>query len=240
MAGKGLDASLALHWYTTMTSVEPAGDSAYRQLRSLILAGDLTVEAPLSERGLAARLGLGRTPVRQAIKALVAQGLLAASPTRGAFLKVPSIDEVREIYEIRVALEGMAAVIVARRGADTAIRRFLAQFAAALEAGDEADLEPVEQSGWEFHDAVVAASGNRRMIDLHATLRLPIAVLRRGRPIDGARARRSLIEHHAIAKALVAGDPVLAQRLMTDHLGDILAARVASPALSTPNRRSQP
>lgn len=83
---------------------------ACQRLKRLLLAGRLRPDQPLSERGLAARLCLGRMPVREALRALAAEALLRISRGRGAFVRTLGLDEVREVYETRQALDARIAL----------------------------------------------------------------------------------------------------------------------------------
>lgn len=199
---------------------------AYARIQDLIQTGRLDPERPLSERQLAERLRLGRTPVREAMQGLAREGLLEVIPTRGTYLRQPSIDEVREIYEVRLAIEGMATVLVAQRGAPVALRRFRALLCEFGSRDDDAAIKRMHRTGWDFHDAIVSATGNKRMRRIYEALRMPIMALRNGRPVDAAQARRSLVEHLSILDAIEAGNAALAQLHMTDHLAGVLEARV--------------
>jgi len=88
-------------------------DRAYALLRDLVISGEFAPDEPLSERSLSSRLALGRTPIREALKALARDGLLTIHPMRGTFLRQMSFDDLREIHELRLALEGMAAYLAA-------------------------------------------------------------------------------------------------------------------------------
>lgn len=201
-------------------------EMAYARIRDLIQGGSLVPDEAISERQLAERLGLGRTPVREALKSLAREGLIDVVPMRGTFLRQPSIDEVREIYEVRLAIEGMATVLVTQRGAPPELCRFRGRLERFRHQADPEAIERMHRIGWELHDAIVAATGNRRMRQMYEALRMPIMALRSGRPVDAAQARRSLTEHLAILDAIEAGDATLAQRRMTDHLAGVLEARV--------------
>jgi DNA-binding GntR family transcriptional regulator len=95
--------------------------------------------------------------------------------------------------------------------------------------------------GWDFHSAVVAATGNRRMVQTYDALRLPIMAAREGRPVGADQARRSLIEHLAILDAIEKGDAPLAQARIGKHLAGVLEARAwldvsaAAGAAAVPN-----
>jgi DNA-binding GntR family transcriptional regulator len=106
-------------------------ERAYRKLVDLILSGKLTENTPLSERGLAESLELGRTPIREAIKDLVREGVLDTHPTRGTFIRPLSLLDLQELYQIRYALEGLAAFLAAERGPSEELISYAAAFQSA-------------------------------------------------------------------------------------------------------------
>ncbi|MGE0722840.1 MAG: GntR family transcriptional regulator [Alphaproteobacteria bacterium] len=198
-------------------------DSAYARIRALLADGALGPNQPLSERALAERVGLGRTPVREALKRLARDGLVQVVPMRGTFVRVPGIDEVREIYEVRLALEGMAAELAAERGPTEA----LTACAERLRAAGPRDLDAAQRLGWDFHDLVVGAARNARLAAVYESVRLPMVTLRSARPIEPARIVQTIGEHVAIYDAIAAGDGPCARRLVVEHLGRAVVARVA-------------
>jgi len=100
-------------------------DSAYEKLLSLIVDGQLLPDQPISERQIAAELKIGRTPVREAMRALAQDGLLEIVPARGTFVRSISDNQLRELYEVRQALEGQAAELAARNGATQKLLEFV-------------------------------------------------------------------------------------------------------------------
>jgi len=126
-------------------------DQAYARIQAMIDDGTLVPEQPLSERRLAETLALGRTPVREALRALAHARLLEVIPTRGTFVRTPTLDEMRETYEIRVALEGMAAYLAAERGPSPRLLA-CAERLRELLARAEKDVKVIQAVGWELHD----------------------------------------------------------------------------------------
>lgn len=229
---------------------QPSGsdrDEAYLRIRRLIADGDIAPDAPISERSMAEQLGFGRTPVREALKNLAREGLLDVVPMRGTFLRQPSLDEVREIYEVRLAIECMAASLVAQRGAPAELLGFRKRLTGFLGKSDARSNAAMHKAGWDFHSAIVAATGNRRMVQTYDALRLPIMAARQGRPVGADQARRSLIEHLAILDAIEKGDAGLAQTRVGKHLAGVLEARarldvsaaaiVAKASIPSPSKR---
>lgn len=99
-----------------MSAVSITSQNAYLRLKGLILDGSLVPSEPRSERQLATRLNVSRTPVHEALRKLENDGLLEIIPFRGAFVRHLSVAEVRDVYEARQAIEGMAAFLAATRG----------------------------------------------------------------------------------------------------------------------------
>lgn len=207
---------------------QPSGntrDQAYVRIRRLIADGNIAPDAPISERSMAELLGFGRTPVREALKSLAREGVLNVVPMRGTFLRQPSLDEVREIYEVRLAIECMAASLVAQRGPSAELLGFRKHLTGYLGKSDARSNAAMHRAGWDFHSAIVASTGNRCMIQTYDALRLPIMAARESRPVGADQARRSLIEHLEILDAIEKRDAPLAQARVGKHLAGVLEAR---------------
>jgi DNA-binding GntR family transcriptional regulator len=222
-------------------------DRAYRSLLELILAGSLDPSEPLSERGLAETLEVGRTPVREALRDLARDGILEVRPARGTYLRPLSAVDVREIYEVRVALEGLAAELAARRGPTPELAAYGLVFRDMLARPDAHDVADVYETGARFHLDVFRAAGNRQLLALYEPLRLRFRVaLALPRFFDPDRVRESVAEHLAILDAIAARDAALAQRLIRAHLergadvrGRIVAeiAKAGGPTARVPAER---
>lgn len=206
-------------------------EEAYERIKGLIAAGAIMPDKAISERSIAEKLGLGRTPVREALKAFAREGLLDVVPMRGTFLRQPSIDDVREIYEVRLAIEGMAAFLVAQYGAPLELRAFGKRLSSFLDRNGPEHTADMDREGWDFHEAIIAATRNKRMLQTYETLRLPIVALRSSRPMGAERAMQSLREHLSILDAIETGDGALAQSRMMDHLAGVLEARTRVPRI---------
>ena len=203
-----------------------ARDLAYQQLRKILLSGSLSPDEPLSERGLAERLNVGRMPVREALKELEKDRLVRIVRGRGSFIRQLTIDEVRDIYETRQALEGMAARLATLRGVTTellAVERRMKE----LEIFNDAEIREVQEAGIQFHDEVVRASCNRELICIYHTLDARIALsLRLTAELKPSRSRVANGEHLKILEAIKLGFAELAEQLMREHLAHGIAARV--------------
>jgi DNA-binding GntR family transcriptional regulator len=198
---------------------------AYDQLRQMIRAGLLSAEEPLSERSLSTRLGFGRMPVREALKLLERDGLIAVIPGRGTFVKTLTLDEVRELYEVRIGMEGIAAYLAAQRGPTPELRALEPVFEAQLR-DEGAAIPDIQETGKRLHNAIFVASENRLLIKLYDDLRDQIALTIRMTREDHHRVRETIGEHQGILRAVLAGDADRAQKAIYQHLSNALAARV--------------
>lgn len=147
-----------------MTSPDaPLGVSVYDQLRRQIVRGDLRPNELLSEIELAERLQVSRTPVRESLTRLAAEGLIR-SQRRRWIVHEHTLDEIRDVYEVRAALEGQAASLAAQRADDGQIARlfdYLEQ-ARSIEEDPTSSTELVTVND-EFHAQVLAMAGNRAL-----------------------------------------------------------------------------
>lgn len=209
-----------------------ASDRAYSTLREEIVDGILEPGTVLGEVEQSARLGISRTPLREALARLVADGLAETSRGRGLVVTAVSLAEAPRLFDLRIALETLAARRSAERIADpedgpalrsrfTALADRFEQAVAELSAG-------TEPSGYyaltvELDAALDAACGNSYLAESLRGLRLHLGRLRRlarnspGRLADSAR------EHSAISRAIAAGAPDLAAAATTVHLHHALA-----------------
>lgn len=199
---------------------------AYRELRRMILAGDIASEEPISERSLSERLGLGRTPVREALKELGRVGLIAVIPGRGTFLKTLTLHELREHYELRMGVEGIAAYLAALRGPSRQLTGFREIFEEHLNSPNTRLVE-IQDQGTKFQHEVVVCSRNSRLITLHGDLRDQIELtMRLTRNYDHSRVRETISEHMEILQAVLDRNPEKAQQAIYTHLSNAVAAGV--------------
>ncbi|RAI45548.1 GntR family transcriptional regulator [Rhodoplanes roseus] len=209
-------------------------DDAYARIRDLVVSRAIDPDEPLSERSLAEALGLGRTPVREALRALTQDGLLVVHPMRGTFVRRLSFDDLREIHEMRLALEGLAAFLAATRGSTPDLDDCVAQLR-PLVAAETIDVDAAQQVGWAFHDALFRAAENGRLTAAYEALRaqsgLALQTMRRYSP---DRTRQAVREHLDIHAAIAARDPEAAQQRMWRHLASAFDARLQALGATRP------
>lgn len=194
-------------------------EDATERLRDLIIQGEIAPGTKLIERVLCERLGVSRTPLREALKTLASEGLVALLPNRGAMVTPLTIAKVRESFEVMGALEALAGELACRNASDAQIGEIRAMHFEMLAAHARGDLAEYFRNNQAIHFAIVAASGNET---LAATYRNLNANVRRARYLANtsqSRWDKAVAEHEQMLAALTARDGSRLQRLLVEHLG---------------------
>lgn len=224
-----------------------ASERAYRSLRQDIVEGRLPPGSVLGEVEQSARLGLSRTPLREAIGRLVAEGLAAPSTGRGVVVTEVSLAEADRLFDLRAVLEGLAVRRAAEHADPQAFTALADRFEAATgPLGAAADPTEYYLLTTELDAAVDAACQNPYLAQNLRGLRVHLDRLRRFSRNDPARLAASATEHAAIARAVAQRNPELAGAATTVHLQHALAhlqshrndPRIAHPDGALPPDRS--
>ncbi|MGY1634738.1 GntR family transcriptional regulator [Geodermatophilus sp. SYSU D01186] len=201
-------------------------DATRDALRDLIISGGVAVDTPLRQDELAARLGISRTPLREALHALASEGLVTFDAHRGAVVTRPSVQQLLDLYEIREQLEVLAGRKVVAATTE-------AHIAAVQDLHDsmEGVTDPVlwAQLNQEFHATLYAPCANRELIALISTLSSRAKFYVRILVSTGPSAATAHDEHGEMLAALVRRDPDAMEAAIRSHLHQT-AAQVA-PAL---------
>ena len=199
-----------------MTKIEPLGAIRERVLATLrqdIIAGRLLPGDRLVERELADRFGVSRVPVREAIRALVAEGFVHFETPRRTVVRRLSPADVKELFELREALEVYAAGLAASRATpeDLAdLRELLRAAASATEAGD---AEKITDVNTRFHDRILAMAGN----SLLTSVMEPVDGRLRWLTRQNEEWPQLLTEHQDLYDAIASGDPDRARSHTLTH-----------------------
>lgn len=212
-------------------TVEPtrASDRAYAVLLDEIQSGALPAGAVLAEVEQAARLGVSRTPLREALRRLAADGLAVQQSPRVTVVAGLDADDIRALFEIRRALEEPSARLAATRGDRTAFTALAEEFAhvdLAADAGRDAYYALIAR----FDAELDAAHGNDYLTSALRTVRTHLVRVRRMARDKPERLAASAAEHLLIARALAAGDADLAAHATHVHLHNALTGILESLA----------
>jgi DNA-binding GntR family transcriptional regulator len=208
-----------------LTSAERAVDT----LREVILRGDLPAGARLGEVELAERLGVSRTPVREALSRLAAEGLVQIAPNRGARVATWTVDELEGVFELRALLEPELTALALPQATAEDLDELEALAARMQEAGRPGpgrDLDALVPLNRAFHDLLVERAGHPAMAAALAGVIHPPIVVRNFHAYDDAALLRSLAHHVEIVAALRAGDAPWARAVMTAHIRNARAVMV--------------
>jgi DNA-binding GntR family transcriptional regulator len=192
------------------------------RLRAQIFSRQLEPGSWIDEMKLAAEYGISRTPLREALKVLAAEGLVAMKPRRGAYVAEMSRDDVTQIYHLLSLLESDAASDVARGASDAQIAQ-LQQLHERLEK-QVRQRDAFFRTNEAFHLALLDIAGNRWRKQIVADLRKVMKLNRHHSLFKQGRLSDSLAEHRVLMAALAAREPAKAARLMREHFASGLEA----------------
>lgn len=223
---------LKMNRSTNETGFRTKADWAYLQLRRWIQSGAIEPGMRLDQEDLAARLGISRVPLRQALVKLQADGLVVSRPHAGATVAPLSLADAEDIYAARAVLEPMLTEAAVERMVDETVReleRFTTEQQKALEAGDRQYFLQLDR---QFHERLYTETGYRTSLDIVQRLRDLSDRYVAAYQGDAQRSYTTLVEHREIVRLCGVRDGVGAARLMRDHVQhgiEYLRQRSATP-----------
>lgn len=182
-----------------------ASDKAYEHVKGGILAGDVLPNTFLTEGQLAEQIGISRTPVREALLRLQAEGMVELFPKKGALVSAPTPRETREVFEARALIEEWAASQMWARRAEAApaLHAKLDQMSAALKDDDVSTFSAADRA---FHEVIVEAAGNTVITRQYRHLRdRQIVIVAGNLRGDKPRMTQSLRQHRELLRLLESG-----------------------------------
>ncbi len=198
--------------------------NAYEQVRAAIVENRYTPGQRLIEQRIAAELGLSRTPVREALRILEAEGLVVSVRNRGAIVRPLSPTEVGDLYGLRIRLESYAAELAAERITDDELAALVVaadEFGAVRHDVDVTTIEGVRrlnEANRQVHDCILAAARHDRLATMLArTVDIPL-VFQAFRSFGPSEIERSDTFHHLIVDAIGRRDGARAGALMAEHI----------------------
>lgn len=197
---------------------QPLASVVQTEIERRILSGEVKVGARLNELEIARSLGISRAPVRESLRTLEQTGLVVSRKNFGVFVRVISMEEAGEIYQIRSYIdEGvgreLARRIDARQLAE--LQRMVKRMETAYDAGDAAAYH---ERNVAFHERMVEMVGNRKLRDIYRKLLNQLLLYRRRSLGQPGAMPRSVDEHRGILAAIRSGDVDAAGRAMREHI----------------------
>lgn len=214
-----------------------SAQTVHNAIAERILNGEFRPGEKLDEAGLAGQFQVSRTPVREALRQLVATGLVEHRPNRGVIVSLPSDAQLAEMFELLAELEGSCAKYAALRmsPSEKAELAQVHQRAAHMVAmGDDGGYRSANRS---FHAAIYAGSHNALLIQTTELTHARCAPFREAQFRIPERLEKSLIEHSAVVDAIMIGDAVRAHHAMFTHMSVV---RVASSGYVHELEQGQP
>ena len=196
-------------------------DKAYAALKDAIIRMDL-YNSPepikLDERELSERLGVSRTPIREAVAMLEREGFVRTVPRRGIHVVRKTKREIIEMIQAWAALESMAARLVAEAGDPAAVASLRSHFAAFSVEGVSSDhLDEYSSANIAFHQSLIRLSGSALLAQMTDNLFVHVRAIRHKTIFERDRAQRSIRDHIEIIDALAARDAPRAEKLVREH-----------------------
>jgi len=202
-----------LHPINTSTLAEQAS----AVLREWIASGELRGGERLVEARIADRMQISRGPLREALKHLQAEGLVREEPRRGTFVAELTPEDVRDLYDLRGALEAQAARSVIEDGNTVALAALDKMLVAIGEAEHADDREALAKADYAFHETLCRVSGNSRLLGVFVRHTIEMRVLLRLDDYWYSAPEGEMAEHAELVEAIRSGDPEQAGKAFREH-----------------------
>ena len=201
-----------------LDSYKPLREVVYETLREAIRNGALTPGERLMEIQLAEELGVSRTPVREAIRKLELERFVVMLPRRGTYVANLSLKDINEVFEIRAALDALAAGLAAERITEEELEqmeRLLVEIADCIEQHNNQKIVEADEA---FHDILYRASRNERLVGIICNLREQFTRFRSVSINYPGRLQNTLEEHRQLVEAIAQRNPEAAQQKAREHI----------------------
>jgi DNA-binding GntR family transcriptional regulator len=218
---------------TTRITQASLDELAYRLLRDAILSpGGLAAGAHIDEKEFSERLGISRTPVREAVRRLEVEGLVKRAPRRGVFVTDLSPEAIDELYSLREVLEGLAARLASARATDAEIQKLRETYDRYAGAVRAHDVAKIFERDVDFHDLIARASRSERLQATIKIFRNQLSLLRTRSVTIAGRSEKALAEMGRVLDAIARRAPDDAEEAMRRHIReaqrDVLSPHPAS------------
>jgi DNA-binding GntR family transcriptional regulator len=195
-------------------------EQAATRLRQMLVENRIPPGAKLNERELAEVLQVSRTPLREAIKMLAAEGLVELLPNRGAIAVALTEEDVRNTFEVMAGLEALSGELAARRITDAEVAEIQAMHFEMMATYTRRDLSGYYRLNSRIHDAINAAAKNPVLTVTYNQVNARLQALRFRSNQDGEKWQRAVDEHEQMIGALAARDPAAMREVLLTHLNN--------------------
>ena len=201
------------------------GGRVFQKIREDILKGRYKEHDELRENTIGKELGVSRTPVREALRQLELEGLVAIIPNKGAYVTGISNKDIWDIYRIRTLLEGLCARWAAEHITDEQIEELeetilLSEF--QMKKGDKYSTDQVTGLDGKFHEILYEASESRMLAHVLSDFHKYVQAARKSSIVSEERAKKSIQEHKLILQAIKDRDADLAEKLANEHIFHVI------------------
>lgn len=211
-----------------------------QRLRQMLIENRIAPGAKLNERELSEVLNVSRTPLREAIKMLAAEGLVALLPNRGAIAVELSDDDVRNTFEVMAGLEAQSGELAAQRITDAELNEIKAMHFEMLAAYTRRDLPAYYRLNASIHSAINGATKNPVLIATFNQVNARLQSLRFRTNQNEEKWRDAIKEHELMVTALSARDPVAMRKVMSEHIDHKLETVLQQRREASTTKRPKP
>jgi DNA-binding GntR family transcriptional regulator len=201
-----------------LDNYKPLREIVFESLREAIINGNLEPGERMMEIQLADEMGVSRTPVREAIRKLELEGFVVMIPRKGAYVAGISLKDIADVFEIRAALESLAAALAAERITEEELESLECSLVKVAECTEADDLEALITVDTDFHDILYKASRNERLVQIVSNLREQIQRFRMTSLSQPGRMKDAMEEHRKLVEALSERNIELARTLAREHI----------------------
>lgn len=203
-----------------LDSYQPLREVVCETLRNAIIEGVLKPGERLMEIQVSEELGVSRTPVREAIRKLELEGFVVMIPRRGTYVSDLSIKDINEVFEVRTALDVLAAGMAAERITVDELEQMERLLVELGEYIEQNDIEKIVEADSKFHDLLYSASRNTRLVGIINNLREQLTRFRSLSMSYPGRLKEMLGEHTRLVESLGLRNVSLAKRLAGEHMAN--------------------
>ncbi|MCL0072011.1 GntR family transcriptional regulator [Peptococcaceae bacterium] len=204
-----------------LDNYKPLREAVFEAVRDAIISGKFKPGERLMEVQLAEEMGVSRTPVREAIRKLELEGFVKIMPHKGAYVAKVSIKDIIDVFEVRAALEALAARLAAKRITEDELKQLKRAAMSIANLADGHDIHDIEEAvkvDTGFHDIIYKASRNEKLVQFITHLREQMKRFRATSLALPGRTKMALEEHEKIVQALWDRNEELAAELSRKHI----------------------